>query len=166
MPPRRVAWWCLVLSLTAAIATTVFFGAQQMVAKNQNAAPPDRPEQRSAVLQVTSVAIPKMLGYKPDTVESTLTDALSLMTRRYQAVFSERLHREIIPQARQRQLTNDVSVVGAGVEALSRDRAAVLVFVNRTVTAPGHGQYREGSRLRVQLQDVGGAWLIDDIDPV
>lgn len=110
--------------------------------------------------------IPKIFGYDYQTVERSLTDAANLLTPDYRREFEERAAKDIIPQARDRQVISQAHVVGAGMLDAQRDSASVLVFMNRTVTDKSKQPVYDGSRLRVDYQKIDGKWLIKYIQPV
>lgn len=166
MAGRRIGWWCLVVLLAVATVVAVALGGSRMVAQRAQPAPLDGPAQRSAVLDIARADIPKIFSYTPATVESALTDAASLMTERFGKEFLDKAHADVISQARQRQITTQTAVVGAGVETMTRAQASVLVFTNRTVTQADKEPQHDSSRLRVQLQKSGTTWLVDDIQPI
>lgn len=86
-------------------------------------------------LRTTEEIPPKIFGYDYQTVERSLTDAATLLTPPdYRREFEERAAKDIIPQARARQVVSQAHVVGAGMLSAQRDSASVLVFMNRTVT--------------------------------
>lgn len=110
--------------------------------------------------------IPKVLGYEYNTVERSLTETYPLFTPDYRREIEARATNEIIPQAREKHLVNQVDVVGVGVLAAQRSTGSVLVFVNRTVTGKSKEKYYEGSRLRVDYRKIGNEWLINNIAPI
>jgi Mce-associated membrane protein len=50
--------------------------------------------------------------------------------------------------------------------AAKRDSASVMVYMNRTVTDKSKQPVYDGSRLRVDYQQIGGKWLINFITPI
>lgn len=110
--------------------------------------------------------IPEVFGYDYQTVERSLTDAYTLLTPDYRREFEERATKDIIPQARERQVVSQANVVGVGVMAAQRDSATVMVFLNRTVTDKSRQPVYDGSRLRVDYEKIGGKWLINYITPI
>ncbi len=56
-----------------------------------------------------------MFGYDYQTVERSLNDAYPLLTPDYRQEFEDRANKDIIPQARERQLVSQANVVGVGV---------------------------------------------------
>lgn len=121
---------------------------------------------RAELAPLAKDEIPQVLGYDYQTVERSLTETYPLLTPDYRRTFEDRATNDIIPQARDRQVISQVSVVGVGVIAAQRISGSVLVYMNRTVSSKGNEPLYEGNRLRVDYRKVGGKWLIDDIRPV
>lgn len=124
-------------------------------------------QQAEAVLPgLATEQIPRVFGYDFQTVERSLTEAATLLTPEYRREFEERATRDIIPQARERQVVSQAHAVGAGLMDSARDSASVLVFMNRTVTDKAKQPVYDGSRLRVDYQKIDGKWLISYITPI
>ena len=121
---------------------------------------------RAELAPLAAEQIPQVFGYDYQTVERSLTDAYSLLTPDYRREFEERANKDIIPQARERQLVSQANVVGVGVLTAQRNSASVMVFLNRTVTDKSRQPVYDGSRLRVDYQKVDGKWLINYITPI
>ena len=92
--------------------------------------------------------IPQVFGYDYQTVERSLNDVYPLLTPDYRREFEDRANKDIIPQARERQLVSQANVVGVGVLDAQRDSASVMVYMNRTVTDKSKQPVYDGSRLR------------------
>lgn len=125
--------------------------------------------EQSARAELPSLAIeqiPRVFGYDYQTVERSLTEVYPLLTPSYRQEFQERANKDIIPQARERQLVSQANVVGAGVLAAQRTSASVMVYMNRTVTDKSRQPVYDGSRLRVDYQKIGDQWLINYITPI
>jgi Mce-associated membrane protein len=110
--------------------------------------------------------IPKVFGYDYQTVERSLTDAYTLLTPDYRREFEDRANKDIIPQARERQVVSQANIVGVGVLEAQRNSGSVLVYMNRTVTDKSKQPAYDGSRLRVDYKRVNGKWLINFIAPI
>ena len=121
---------------------------------------------RTALGPLAADQIPKVFGYDYQTVERSLTDAYALLTPDYRREFEDRANKDIIPQARQRQVISQASVVGVGVLEAQRNSGSVMVYMNRTVTDKSQQPAYDGSRLRVDYQKVDGKWLINYITPM
>jgi Mce-associated membrane protein len=107
--------------------------------------------------------IPMVLGFDYQTVERSRTEVYNLMTPDFRRQYQDDTTKNVIPQARDRQVISQVNVVGVGMLAAQRDSASVMVFMNRTVTDKSKQPVYDGSRLRVEYQKIDGKWLIGGI---
>jgi Mce-associated membrane protein len=121
---------------------------------------------RDTLAPLAAEQIPRMFGYDYQTVERSLTEAYPLLAPGFRQEFSNRATKEIIPQARERQVVSQAHVVGVGVLSAQRDSAQVMVYLNRTVTEKGGQPIYDGSRLRVDYTKLDGRWLINYITPI
>ena len=110
--------------------------------------------------------IPKVFGYDYQTVERSLNDIYPYLTPTYRREFQERANKDIIPQARERQLVSQANEVGVGVLSAQRNSGSVMVYLNRTVTDKSKKPVYDGSRLKVDYVKVDGEWLINYITPI
>ena len=103
---------------------------------------------------------------RPSSATSLTRTACSLPT--YRKEFEGRANSDIIPQARARELVSQANVVGVGVLDAQRDSAAVMVYINRTVSEKDNREQPiyDGARLRVDYQKIDGKWLINYITPI
>jgi len=112
--------------------------------------------------------IPAVFNYDYKTVERSLTDAYTMLTPDYRREFEGRANSDIIPQAREREVVSQANVVGVGVMDAQRNSAAVMVYINRTVSDKTNRDkpIYDGARLRVEYKRVDGKWLINYITPI
>jgi Mce-associated membrane protein len=112
--------------------------------------------------------IPAVFNYDYKTVERSLTDAYNMLTPDYRREFEDRANSDIIPQARQREVVSQANVVGVGVMDAHRNSAAVMVYINRTVSDKSSRDkpIYDGARLRVEYKRIDGKWLINYITPI
>ncbi|SEH62301.1 Mce-associated membrane protein [Mycolicibacterium rutilum] len=112
--------------------------------------------------------IPTVFTYDYKTVERNLTEAYRLLTPAYRREFEDRANSDIIPQARQRELVSQANVVGVGVLEAQRNSAAVMVYINRTVSEKTNRDQPiyDGARLRVEYKRIDNQWLINYITPI
>ena len=113
---------------------------------------------RDELAPLAAKQIPQMFGYDYQTVERNLNEVYPPPD--YRQEFEDRANKDIIPQARERQLVSQANVVGVGVLSAQRDSASVMVYMNRTVTDKSKTPIYDGSRLRVDYQKIDGRWLI------
>jgi Mce-associated membrane protein len=121
---------------------------------------------RQELAPLAQQQIPQFFGYDYQTVEGSLGKVYPLLTPTFRKDFEDRALKDIIPQARQRQLVSQANVVGVGVLEAQRNSASVMVFLNRTVTDKSKQPIYEGSRLRVDYQRIDGKWLINFFAPI
>jgi Mce-associated membrane protein len=121
---------------------------------------------RDELAPLAAQQIPKVFGYDYQTVERSLNEVYPLLTPGYRQEFQDRANKDIIPQARERQLVSQANVVGVGVLSAQRNSASVMVYMNRTVTDKSKTPVYDGSRLRVDYQKIDGKWLIKYITPI
>jgi Mce-associated membrane protein len=121
---------------------------------------------RAELAPLAAKQIPQVFGYDYQTVESSLNEVYPLLTPEYRQEFKDRAAKDIIPQARERQLVSQANVVGVGVLSAQRNSASVMVYMNRTVTDKSKQPIYDGSRLRVDYQKINGKWLIKYITPI
>jgi Mce-associated membrane protein len=121
---------------------------------------------RDELAPLAAQQIPKVFGYDYQTVERSLNEVYPLLTPDYRQEFQDRANKDIIPQARERQLVSQANVVGVGVLSAQRNSASAMVYMNRTVTDKSKTPIYDGSRLRVDYQKIDGKWLIKYITPI
>jgi Mce-associated membrane protein len=121
---------------------------------------------RAELAPLAAKQIPQVFGYDYQTVERNLNEVYPLLTADYRKEFEDRATKDIIPQARERQLVSQANVVGVGVLTAQRNSASVMVYMNRTVTDKSKEPVYDGSRLRVDYRKVDGEWLIEYITPI
>ena len=121
---------------------------------------------RDELTPLAAKQISQVFGYDYQTVERSLNEVYPLLTPAYRQEFQDRANKDIIPQARERQLVSQANVVGVGVLSAQRNSASVMVYMNRTVTDKSNQPAYDGSRLRVDYEKVNGAWLINYITPI
>jgi Mce-associated membrane protein len=121
---------------------------------------------RSELPELAAQQIPVILGFDYQTIERSRTDAYLLLTPEFRRQYEDDTTKNVIPQARDRQVISQVNVVGVGMLDAHRDSGSVMVFMNRVVTDKTKQPLYDGSRLRVDYQKVGRDWRISDITPI
>jgi Mce-associated membrane protein len=121
---------------------------------------------RDAIVPLAMSEIPKVFGYDYQTIERSMTEAADYLTPEYRKEFQDRVNKDIIPQARDRQVVTQANVVGVGVLDAQRDSGSVMVYLNRTVSDKERQPSYDGSRLKVDYKKVGDKWLISYITPI
>jgi Mce-associated membrane protein len=162
---RRARWWTLIVGLLLAIVATATLGGWQAV-KGRELDSADSAAARQTVLDTVHSAVPKLLSYTPDNVETTLNAAKSLLTGSFRDSYSNLVDSVVIPGAKQKNITAVAKVPAASVESLTSDKASMIVFVNQTVIVGSAAPTDTPSSVRVGLQKINGAWLIDALDAI
>lgn len=155
----RVATALLVVAFIAASGVGGWFYWDRVQERGAEAA-------RNELMQLAPQQMSQVFGYDYQTVETSLTDAYSMLTPEYKQVFEQQANNTIIPEARERQVVAQADVVGVGMLDAHRNSARVLVYLNRTITDQSREPVYEGSRLEVEYQRVDGKWLISYITPI
>ena len=123
---------------------------------------------REELAPLAQKQIPAVFNYDYKTVERSLDEAYKMLTPDYRREFEDRANSDIIPQARQREVVSQANVVGVGVMDAQRNSAAVMVYINRTVSEKTNRDQPiyDGARLRVEYKRIDGEWLINYITPI
>lgn len=121
---------------------------------------------RTELPQLAAEQIPVILGFDYQTIERSRTEAYNLLAPDFRREYEDDTTKNVIPQARERQIISQVNVVGVGVLDAHRDSGSVMVFMNRVLTDKTKQPLYDGSRLRVDYQKVGRDWRIKDITPM
>ena len=149
----------LITTFVGLAATAGWFYWDRVETRGEQAA-------RAALPALAKDEIPRVFAYDFQTVERSLSEAFLLLTPSYRREFERSVNAQIIPEAKKREVVVQANVVGVGVMAAKRDSASVMVYMNRTVTDKSKQPVYDGSRLRVDYQQIGGKWLINFITPI
>lgn len=107
----------------------------------------------------------RMLSYQPGTVETNVAEAETLLTGQFRNEYGKLAREAVVPRAQQMQISSVAAVSAAAPVSASADRAVVLLFVNQ-ITVASTGEPKEvNSSVRVELDKVGGRWLISAFNP-
>ncbi|WP_242657247.1 hypothetical protein [Mycobacterium talmoniae] len=107
-----------------------------------------------------------MLSYSPDTVDSDVAAARALTTDGFRDTYLQLAHDQVVPNAKERHISETVSVPGAAAVSVSVNHAVVLVFADRTMVTDSSPPVEVPASYRVTLDKVGGRWLVAGFDPV
>lgn len=162
---RRARWWTLIVGLVLATVATATLGGWQAV-RGRDLDNAESAAARQTVLDTVRSAVPKLLSYTPDNVDTALNENKSLLTPgQFRDSYSS-LVNDVIPGVKQKQMTVVAQVPAASVEALTIDKASMIVFVNQQVTVPSAAPSTTARSVRVGLQKINGTWLIDAFDTI
>jgi Mce-associated membrane protein len=125
----------------------------------------------SEVASIESVQAAKdsttaLLSYRPRTVEQDLTAAQDRLTGDFKDTYRALIHDVVIPGAKQKQISAEVSIPATASVSATEDHAVALVFVNQTVVIGNGVPTATASSVKVTLDKVAGRWLISQFEPV
>jgi Mce-associated membrane protein len=168
---RRTAWWALVIALTVATLGAATLGGWQMQMKSRqppaDQLPADQLADRQAATEAASMGTVKVLTYSHDTLDQDFSAAEAMLTGEFLTYYKQFTSQTVGPTAQQKRLSQTAIAVRSGVETLTSDQAAILVFVNQTTTSQEKpSPTTTSSSVRVGLAKVNGIWLINKLDPV
>ncbi|MEB3021171.1 hypothetical protein [[Mycobacterium] crassicus] len=121
---------------------------------------------RAETVSVATESTIAILSFTSDTIEEDFAEAQQLMTEGFRDGFAARAREQIVPDVKARKITAVAEVPGAASVWATAKRAAVLVFVDRTVTVGDSEPVEADSSYRVTLDNVDGRWLVADFEPV
>jgi len=165
---RRTASWVLVVALTGATVGAATLGGWQAQVKGQQLPPvADQPVERQAAVQAASTGTVKVLSYTPDSLDQDFSAAETMLTGDFLTYYKQYTSKIVAPAAQQKRVTTTATVLHAGVESLTTEKASILLFVNQTTTSQDKpAPSTTSSSVRVGLARVNGKWLINSFNPV
>jgi Mce-associated membrane protein len=165
---RRPAWWALVITLAAATLTAASAGSWQMHIKSRTRPPvADQSVERQAATDAAGMGAVKLLSYSFGTLEQDFSTAEALLTGDFLTYYKQFTSQTVRPAASDKHITQSAVVVRAGVESMTSQNAAVLVFVNETTTSQDTPTPKTTvAAVRTGLIKINGVWLINKFDPV
>ena len=162
---RRVRWSRVIaygvlpgVALLIASATGYLKWQDATVRENQAARPPS--------VQAAVDGTVALLSYHAETVEKDLDAAKSRLTGKFLDAYTSLTHDVVIPGAKQKQISATATVAAAAVTSQNAEHAAVLLFIDQTVTVGQTAPTDTASSVRVTLDKIDGRWLISQFDPV
>lgn len=111
-------------------------------------------------------SIVAMGSYQPDTAEQNLTAARDRLTGPFRDAYNQAIQTVVIPNAKGRKMSSEVTVPAAGVVSAEADRAVLLAYVDQTLTVPGERPVANPARYRVIMEKVDGRWLVAGFDQI
>jgi len=120
---------------------------------------------RTESVRAASDAAVALLSYKADSVDSDLSAARELLTGEFKDQYTSLTRQVVIPGAKEKHISAAAKVSAAASVSAAADHAAVLLFVNQTVTIGQGAPTDTHPVIRVKLDKVGGRWLVSHFDP-
>jgi Mce-associated membrane protein len=121
---------------------------------------------RIEAMQAATASTIAILSYTSDKVDQQLNDARNLLTGGFRDSYTTLINEEVIPKAKQQQISAAAAVPKAGSISADPRHAVVLLFINQTVVVGSGPPNTTASGVRVTLDKVGHQWLISEFQPV
>jgi Mce-associated membrane protein len=163
--PRRIGWSRMVAyALLPALALLMASAAGYL--KWQDATLREDQAAHPQSVQAAVDGTVALLSYRPETVDKDLEAAKSRLTGKFLDAYTSLTRDVVIPGAKQKQISATATVSAAALTSATASHAAVLLFVDQTVTVGKTAPTNTASSVRVTLDNIGGRWLISQFDPV
>ncbi|MCZ4500301.1 MAG: twin-arginine translocation pathway signal [Marmoricola sp.] len=126
--------------------------------------PTDLPAADLAVARAAAAAVGPAFAYDYTDLGAGLAKAVGLMTPSFGAGFRATFEKTVRPSATTKKAVVAAYVRGVAVVSRTADRARTLVFLDQ-VANPSTTADASQSRLFVDLEQVGGRWLVSGLTP-
>lgn len=112
--------------------------------------------------------VAQLLSYDYRTIDAKLAEQRPWLTGPFSDKYATLVTGKIAPAAQRAEVQTRAQVVAAGVESATKHHVQLLLFLNVAAVSKAHAQQPQitGSRLRVTMEYVNGAWRISALDPV
>ena len=164
--PKRVGVWKRVLAygVLPGLALILAMGAGYLKWQGDSI----RESQAAATETVTAAtnSTIALLSYTPDTIDKDLTAAQERLTGSFRDSYTQLVHDVVIPGAKQKQISAVATVPAAASVTASPTHAAVVVFVDQTITIGKDAPTSTASSIRVTLDKISNRWLISQFEPI
>lgn len=125
------------------------------------------PAAEAEVVEAASDATASLLSYAPETIDTDLSTAQSLMTGEFATYYGKFTAYVVAPAVRDRGVKATARVIDSALMELKPDQAKVLVFLNQeTVSRERPEPAVTASSVVVTVTKVENNWLISAFDPV
>ncbi|WP_433506261.1 hypothetical protein ACQP04_07160 [Pseudonocardia halophobica] len=123
---------------------------------------------RGAASAAAEQKVTELLSYDYRTIQNDQQDRSAMLTGQFKDDYGSLLADIVGPAATQQQLTTRSSVVTSSVVGTEgTEQVTLLMFLNQTTqSAAKPDPTLSGSRIRVTMQEVDGAWLVSELTPV
>lgn len=122
---------------------------------------------REEVVDAASEQAVAMLAYNFDTANDQLAGAAEGLTGDFRDDYTKLIDDVIVPGAKEKKLTVQVTVQAGGVISAEPDSASVLLYLNQVTTSADVPEAQTaGSRVIIDLQKVDDRWLVSNLEPI
>lgn len=154
-PAGRPSWAVVFAALLVAVVCATALAVTLL-------ARPSDAELRNSALEAARIYTTSLTTYDARTLDEDVARVKRVATGEFAEEYDETIS-GLLDQLQTDQASSAGTVVGVGIERLSRDEATVLVAVNQEITSAGSAPRTEASRLRMALVRRGGNWLVSDV---
>ncbi|MDT5109986.1 MAG: Mce-associated rane protein [Mycobacterium sp.] len=163
--PRRIGWSRMIAyALLPALALLIAPAAGYL--KWEDATLREDQTVQPQTVQAAVDGTVALLSYRSETVDKDLEAAKRRLTGNFLDAYTSLTRDVVIPGAKQKQISATATVSAAALTSATASHAAVLLFVDQTVTVGKTAPTNAASSVRVTLDNIGGRWLISQFDPV
>ena len=156
---RRVVLAFLVAILVALLVAGFGFSRANAKAGEVSSA-------RKDALAAATDAVPVLLTYDLASLKSDADKRERLLTKSFAADYQKLVSTKLQPQASKKQLVTQTQVATASTISTKGDDATILMFLNQASYAKGmDAPTSTGSRVRIEMKKVGGAWKVAGMAP-
>ncbi|MDG3011520.1 h domain protein [Rhodococcus sp. D2-41] len=109
----------------------------------------------------------KMFSYDYGNVEKEMAAASNGLTGDFKKQFDTLVKQQVVPAAKEKQLTVKAIVVGQAPISTTPDSAVVLLFVNQIANGnTGPNASFTPSRIKMDMKKVDGNWLVGGLETI
>lgn len=163
---RRRPHWARTMAFALLPALIIGLAAAAGYLKWMDSSARDSQSAAADASRAASDSTVAILSYKSDTAEADLTGARDRLTGTFKDAYGSLISQVVIPGAKEKHIAAQAKVVATAPESATPSRAAVLVFIDQTVTVGNDPPTDTTSTVRVTLAKVNGRWLISQFDPI
>ncbi|VEG54890.1 Twin-arginine translocation pathway signal [Mycolicibacterium aurum] len=167
---RRLGWalkrrWCALLVSVLVVASASLLVTVYLIQYR-----PDRqtgPSAEQEAIAAASTGTVALLSYAPETIDTDLTTAQSLMTGDFLTYYGKFTADVVAPAVRERGVKASAQVVDSALMEIRPHEAKVLVFLNQETASRDRPEPAfTTSSVVVSLTKNSDTWLISAFDPV
>ena len=108
-----------------------------------------------------------MLAYDFENVDEQAAAAAEGLTGDFRDEYMNLMQNIIAPGAKEKSISVQVSVQASSVVSADADHAVTLLFLNQITTSSENPEaVSSGSRVRVELENQDGRWLVNRLTPI
>jgi Mce-associated membrane protein len=108
-----------------------------------------------------------VLAYSHDKIDEQVAAAAEGLTGDFREEYLNLMNNVIAPGAKERSITVQAAVQASSIVSADADHAVAMLFVNTITTSSDNPEaVSSGSRVRVELENEDGRWLVNGLGPI